>query len=52
MLTEECARNMADPEQNQGKRNVDLVTVPGVGHAPSLMTTDQIFIVLDWIRRH
>lgn len=52
MLTEACAKTMADPELNQGKRSVDLVTLDGPGHAPSLMSIDQIFVVIDWLRRH
>jgi pimeloyl-ACP methyl ester carboxylesterase len=33
----------------QLKPNTDLVTIPGCGHAPALMSDDQIKIVGDWL---
>lgn len=46
VLTEDTAEDMA-----RRGRNVRVVTIPGVGHAPSLMDETQIRLVRDFLER-
>lgn len=40
-------------QQMQAQRpEMELLSLPGIGHAPSLMEDDQIQWVQDWLRRH
>mgnify|MGYP000029125384 CR=1 FL=1 len=39
-------------KMREQKPDMALLSLPGIGHAPSLMETDQIHWVQDWLRQH
>jgi len=43
---------VAETMQKRGPKRVNCVELPRIGHAPSLMKSDQIALILDWMEKN